>query len=86
MVPLEDTDHFDGETQAIRWVSAKEARRLIQLNLKPKRRRRDLRVLKSALSLFRSWSPLFSRRSGSTITQAGWRSRTASIWIGSDGF
>jgi len=60
MVPLEDTDHFDGETQAIRWASAKEARRLIQLNLKPKRRRRDLRVLKSALSLLRSLEPSLS--------------------------
>ena len=57
MVPLEDTDHFDGETQAIRWASAKEARQLIQLNLKPKRRRRDLRVLKLALALFQSLEP-----------------------------
>ncbi len=54
MAPIEDTGHFDGETQAIRWAAAEEARRLILLNERPKRRRRDLRVLKLALSLFRS--------------------------------
>ena len=45
MVPLEDTGHFDTETQAVRWATGKEARQLMQFNLKPKRRRRDLRVL-----------------------------------------
>lgn len=54
MVPLEDTKHFDGETQAIRWAAVDEARELILLNQKPKRRRRDLRVLKLALALFHS--------------------------------
>ena len=54
MVPVKDTGHFDAETQAIRWATGEEARRLIQLNQKPKRRRRDLRVLKLALALLRS--------------------------------
>ena len=54
MAPLEDTGHFDEETQAVRWASGTEARQLMQLNLKPKRRRRDLRVLRRALALFRS--------------------------------
>jgi 8-oxo-dGTP diphosphatase len=55
MLPVEDTGQFDAETQAIRWASAEEARQLIQLNRKPNRRRRDLRVLKLALALFRSF-------------------------------
>jgi 8-oxo-dGTP diphosphatase len=54
MVPVEDTEHFDTETQAVRWAIGEEARQLIQLNQKPKRRRRDLRVLKLALALIRS--------------------------------
>ncbi len=57
MAPLENTGHFDAETQAIRWATAREARQLIQLNLKPKRRRRDLPVLKLALALCRSLDP-----------------------------
>jgi 8-oxo-dGTP pyrophosphatase MutT (NUDIX family) len=57
MVPVEDTGHFDGETQAVRWATGLEARQLIQLNLRPRRRRRDLRVLKLALALFRSLEP-----------------------------
>jgi 8-oxo-dGTP diphosphatase len=57
MIPVEDTGQFDAETQAVRWATVKEARQLIQLNLKPKRRRRDLRVLKLALALFRSLEP-----------------------------
>ena len=44
----------DVETQAIRSATGEEARQLIQLNQKPKRRRRDLGVLKLALALFRS--------------------------------
>lgn len=54
MAPLEDPRHFDGETQAVRWASAEEARELIRLNERPKRRRRDLRVLKLAFALFRA--------------------------------
>ena len=54
MAPVEDTGHFDAETQAVRWATGKEARHLMQLNLKPKRRRRDLRVLRLALALYRS--------------------------------
>jgi len=54
MVPIEDTNQFDEETQSIRWASAEEARQLIQLNRKPNRRRRDLRVLKLAFALSQS--------------------------------
>jgi 8-oxo-dGTP pyrophosphatase MutT (NUDIX family) len=54
MAPLEDTRRFDGETQAVHWASAEEARQLIELNERPRRRRRDLRVLKLALAMFRS--------------------------------
>lgn len=61
MVPVEDTQHFDAETQAVRWATGEEARQLIQLNQKPKRRRRDLRVLKLALALFRSLGPALHR-------------------------
>jgi 8-oxo-dGTP pyrophosphatase MutT (NUDIX family) len=57
MVPVEDTEHLDAETQAVRWATDKEARQLIQLNHKRKRRRRDLRVLKLALALIRSLEP-----------------------------
>lgn len=54
MAPLEDTGHFDTETQAVRWATGKKAQGLMQHNLKPKRRRRDLRVLRLALALFRA--------------------------------
>jgi 8-oxo-dGTP diphosphatase len=54
MIPVEDTKQFDAETEAIRWAGAEEARQLIQLNQRPRRRRRDLRVLKLAFALFRS--------------------------------
>ncbi len=54
MTPVEETKQFDAETQAIRWAAGEEARRLILMNEKPKRRRRDLRVLKLALALFQS--------------------------------
>jgi 8-oxo-dGTP pyrophosphatase MutT (NUDIX family) len=57
MVPVEDTELFDAETQAVRWATGEEAPQLIQLNQKPKRRRRNLRVLKLALALFRSLEP-----------------------------
>ncbi len=51
MSPLEDTGQFDGETLRIIWVSKEEARQLLMLTIKPKRRRRDLRVLKLAFGL-----------------------------------
>ncbi len=54
MALVEDTGLFDAETQAVRWAKGTEARQLIQLNLKPRRRRRDLRVLRLALALYRS--------------------------------
>lgn len=54
MTPVEDTKRFDAETQAICWAAGDEAANLIMRNEKPKRRRRDLRVLKLALALFRS--------------------------------
>jgi len=54
MFPVHDTHQFDEETQSIRWATAEEARRLLELNRKPNRRRRDLRVLKLALALSRS--------------------------------
>jgi 8-oxo-dGTP pyrophosphatase MutT (NUDIX family) len=54
LLPVEDTKQFDAETESIRWATGEEARRLIKLNRKSKRRRRDLRVLKMALALFHS--------------------------------
>jgi len=54
MLPLLDTHQFDEETSSIRWATVAEARQLIQLNRKPNRRRRDLRVLKLALAISRS--------------------------------
>jgi len=57
MPPIEDTERFDTETQAIQWVAREEALQLIQLNQKSKRRRRDQRILKLALALFRSLEP-----------------------------
>ena len=57
MLPVEDTKQFDAETQAIQWAAREEARQLIRLNRKSKRRRRDQRVLKLALALFRSLEP-----------------------------
>jgi 8-oxo-dGTP diphosphatase len=62
MTPVEDTKQFDGETQAIRWASREEARGLIRLNQKVRRRRRDLRVLKLALALFHILQPVLETR------------------------
>ena len=56
MVPVEDTRRFCAETQALRWATAIEARQLIRMNRKPKRRRRDLRVLKLALAMFHAFN------------------------------
>jgi 8-oxo-dGTP pyrophosphatase MutT (NUDIX family) len=52
MLPLEDTKKFDAETVAIRWATKEEAKQLISLTIKPKRRRRELRVLKVAFRLY----------------------------------
>ncbi len=52
MSPVEDTGRFDSETIGTTWVTEAEARRMILLTIKPKRRRRDLRVLKVAFALF----------------------------------
>lgn len=51
MAPLEETGKFDCETAAVRWVPRTEATQLILQTLKPRRRRRDLRVLKLAYAL-----------------------------------
>ncbi len=52
MRPIEDTGQHDGETVRTVWVSKEEAGQLLMLTVKPKRRRRDLRVLKLAFGLF----------------------------------
>jgi 8-oxo-dGTP diphosphatase len=52
MIPLEDMKKFDAETLAIRWATREEAKQLISLTIKPKRRRRELRVLKVAYRLY----------------------------------
>ncbi len=52
MAPLEDTGRFDAETIRTTWVSKNQARELIMLTLKPRRRRRDLRVLRRAFDFF----------------------------------
>lgn len=54
MTPLEDTGQFDIETLRTAWVAKPQAQQLIRLTLKPRRRRRDLRVLKLAFALFRA--------------------------------
>jgi len=54
MVPLEDTRQFDLETASVKWVTKEEAEQLISLTEKPKRRRRDLHVLRRAFRLFYS--------------------------------
>ena len=51
MVPLEDTKTFDAETIATKWATRQEAKQLIALTVKTKRRRRELRVLKMAFRL-----------------------------------
>jgi 8-oxo-dGTP diphosphatase len=54
MSAIEETGQFDSETVAVRWASKDEAAELILQTLKPKRRRRDLRVLKIAFALLES--------------------------------
>jgi 8-oxo-dGTP pyrophosphatase MutT (NUDIX family) len=52
MSPVLDTGTFDAGTQSITWAGAKRARELIRLTIRPRRRRRDLRVLKLGFRLF----------------------------------
>ncbi len=54
MSPIGDTGSFDGGTESITWVGAEQARELILLTTKPRRQRRDLRVLKLGFRLFES--------------------------------
>lgn len=51
---IEETGQFDSETRSIRWASREEAAQLILQTLKPRRRRRDLRVLKTAYAFLES--------------------------------
>jgi len=51
---VEETGRFDSETAAVRWATREEAAQLILQTTKPRRRRRDLRVLKMAYGLFES--------------------------------
>ena len=60
MRALEETNRFDRETKSIAWVSWAEAGDLILLTLRPKRRRRDLRVLKLALAIWEEKFPFFT--------------------------
>jgi len=48
---IEDTGKFDGETQAVRWVTPQEAKDLISMTTNQKGRERDLKVLEDALRL-----------------------------------
>ena len=51
MCPVEDTGQFDWETLAVTWATREEARQLISLTSKPKRRARDLKLLEMAYAL-----------------------------------
>jgi mutator protein MutT len=53
MKVVEDRGDFHRkETQAVRWVNAKEAKKLIQLTTSTQGRKRDLAVLKRAFDFF----------------------------------
>ena len=54
MSVIEETGQFDSETAAVRWATKEEAAELILQTVRPRRRRRDLRVLKIAYALFES--------------------------------
>jgi 8-oxo-dGTP pyrophosphatase MutT (NUDIX family) len=54
MTPVEDIKRFDWETLAVRWATRDEAEQLIALTDGPKRRARDLEILKAAYALFDS--------------------------------
>jgi 8-oxo-dGTP diphosphatase len=74
MSPIEDSGQFDAETQRTTWANKEQARQLILLTAKLRRRRRDLRVLKLAFGLFdalqTSGSPLASSGTGAPAGQA----------------
>ena len=74
MSPIEDSGQFDAETQRTTWANKEQARQLILLTAKLRRRRRDLRVLKLAFGLFdalqTSGSPLASSGTGAPDGQA----------------
>jgi len=52
MRALEETQKFDEETKSIAWTTWGEAGERLLLTLRTKRRRRDLRVLKLAQTLY----------------------------------
>ena len=54
MSPIEETGQFDSETAAGRWATREEAAQLILQTIRPRRRRRDLRVLKMAYAFMES--------------------------------
>jgi 8-oxo-dGTP diphosphatase len=54
MLPVEDTKKFHWETQAVKWVTEEEAKRLLSMTGNVKGRERDLDVLMAAFALFRS--------------------------------
>ena len=58
---LEETGQFDSETAAVRWATRQEAAELILQTVKPRRRRRDLRVLKMAYAFFEGLAQQSSR-------------------------
>jgi len=60
MRAVEETNRFDRETRSIAWTTWAEAGELILLTLRPKRRRRDLRVLKLAWAMFQEMFPAFT--------------------------
>lgn len=63
MSPVEETGKFDSETIAVRWVTRPEATQMILQTIKPRRRRRDLRVLKAAYALMEGLMKATSRAS-----------------------
>ena len=72
MSPIEDTARFDTETQRTTWATKEQARQLIRFTTKPRRRRRDLRVLKLAFALFEELQPteLLGGRAPETISKS----------------
>lgn len=60
MRALEETHRFDRETKSIAWTTWAQAGDLILLTLRPKRRRRDLRVLKLASVIYQEMFPSFT--------------------------
>ncbi len=50
MAPVEDTKHFQDETQSVRWVTQGEAEQLIAQTKNHAGRERDLKLLKAAFA------------------------------------